>query len=161
VTTLPRPDRRRALLLDLFDRSFRGPAWHGTPLWGALRGVRVPEALWRPGRGRHCIWELVLHAAYWKYMVRRRLLRDPAVTFPRAGSDWPRLPERTDAAAWKRDLALLKREHLLLRRAIVRLAPAALDRRAGRWTALQNAYGIATHDLYHTGQIQLLRRLYR
>ena len=96
---MPRPDRRRSLLLDVFDRSFRGPAWHGTPLWGALRGVRVAEALWRPGRGRHCIWELVLHAAYWKCVVRRRLLRNAAVTFPRAGNDWPRLPGRTDAAA--------------------------------------------------------------
>jgi len=160
---MARRDRRESLLLDLFDRSFRGRAWHGTPLWGALRGVRVGEALWRPphGRGRHCIWELLLHVAYWKCMVRRRLLRDAAIAFPREGSDWPDLPRPANAAAWKRDLALLKREHLLLRRAIIRLGPAALDRRLGRWTAIQNAYGVATHDLYHTGQIQLLRRLYR
>jgi len=163
VTTRTRDDRRRSLLLDLFDRAFRGAAWHGTPLWGALRGVRVKEALWRPphGRGRHCIWELALHAAYWKCAVRRRLLRDPAIAFPRVGSDWPQLPERKDAAAWNSDLALLKREHLLLRRAIAGLGPAELERRLGRWTALQNAYGVATHDLYHTGQIQLLKKLHR
>ena len=53
-----------ALLLALSDQAFDRRAWHGTPLAGALRRVSVAEALWRPRRGRHDIWEVVLHAAY-------------------------------------------------------------------------------------------------
>ena len=156
-------DRRVRLLLEVFDQAFGGTSWHGTPLWGSVRGLTLQEALWRPGRGRHNIWELVLHTGYWKCMVRRRLLRDPEITFPRPGSNWPRLPEQTDAPAWKRDTALLKHEHELLRHAITRFSSAQLGRRGWRskWSNVQHIYGIASHDLYHAGQIQLLKRLYR
>src|SRR3989454_7868892 len=81
---MPR-DPRITLLLAVYDQAFDHKAWHGTPLWGSLRGLRPQGALWRPGRGRHNIWEVVLHTAYWKYIVRRRLARDATLSFPRAG----------------------------------------------------------------------------
>jgi hypothetical protein len=156
-------DARIRLLLEVFDQAYTAPSWHGTPLKGTLRGLTVRDALWRPRPGRHNIWELVLHTAYWKYIVRRRLLRDPDLAFPRAGANWPALPPRTDAAAWRRDRALLDEQHALLRRAIARLDPAQLYRRGWRskWRSAQEIYGIASHDLYHAGQIQLIKRLSR
>ena len=156
-------DPRIVLLLQIYDQAFDRAAWHGTPLGGALRGVTPDAARWRPARGRHCIWEVVLHTAYWKYIVRRRLTRDAAATFPRAGSNWPALPPRTDARAWKRDVALLKEQHRLLRAVIARFPAARLNARGwrSRWTNAQHIYGIASHDLYHAGQIQLLKRLQR
>ena len=154
-------DARIRLLLETFDQAYQVPAWHGTPLKGTIRGITAREALWRPRPGRHNIWELVLHTAYWKCVVRRRLLRDPDIEFPRPGANFPDLPAKPNANAWKRDRALLDEQHALLRRAIARLAPAALGRRAWRsqWTVAQNVYGIASHDLYHAGQIQLIKRL--
>ena len=156
-------DRRKSQLLELFDQAFNRRAWHGTGLWGSIRELTHREALWRPGRRRHSIWDLVLHTAYWKYIVRRRLTRDATLSFPRAGSNWPRLPDRHDAAAWRRDVALLKNEHRLLRAAIVRFPSARLNTKGWRstWTNAQHIGGIAAHDLYHTGQIQLLKRLQR
>jgi len=155
-------DSRIRLLLDVFDQAFSGASWHGTPLWGSVRGMTATEALWRPGRGRHNIWEIVLHTAYWKCMVRRRLARDPAIAFPRPGTNWPGLPDRKTAATWNRDRELLKREHEGLRRVIARFDATRLGRRGWRskWRNAQDIYGIASHDLYHAGQIQLLRRLY-
>lgn len=149
------------VLLEIFDQAFGGRAWHGTPLWGAIRGVTDREALWRPRRGRHCIWDLVLHTAYWKYIVRRRLLRDPSLEFPREGSNWFALPDRPGPKAWTADVALLKKEHRLLRDVIATFPPARLKARGWRshWTNIQHIYGIASHDLYHAGQIQLLKRL--
>jgi len=154
-------DARVALLLDVFDQAYKAPAWHGTPFKGTIRGLTVRDALWRPRRGRHNIWELVLHTAYWKCMVRRRLVGDPAIEFPRPGANFPALPARPNARAWKRDRALLNEQHALLRRAIARLDPAQLGRRAwhSKWTVAANVYGIASHDLYHAGQIQLIKRL--
>jgi len=76
-----------ALLLDVYDQAFDHRAWHGTPLAGAIRGLSHGDALWRPRRGRHNIWEIVLHTAYWKYIVRRRLMRDAELEFPRPGSN--------------------------------------------------------------------------
>ena len=150
-----------ALLIALYDQAFDRRGWHGTPLAGALRGVSVAEALWRPRRGRHNIWEIVLHAAYWKYIARRRLTRDVEARFPRAGSDWFVVPPRPDARIWKQDLALLRQQHRLLRNAIARFPAAQLSTRAwrSRWTNVATIYGIASHDLYHAGQVQLVKRL--
>jgi uncharacterized damage-inducible protein DinB len=156
-------DQRIALLLEVIDQAFDRRAWHGTALWGSIRGLSAREAAWRPARRRHNIWEVVLHTAYWKYIVRRRLTRDLELVFPRAGSNWPPLPATRDAAAWRRDVALLKEQHRLLRAAIARFPAARLNARGWRstWTNAQHVYGIASHDLYHAGQIQLLKALSR
>jgi len=94
-------------------------------------------------------------------MVRRRLLRDPDVAFPRDGSDWIALPDRPNNTAWKRDRTLLDEQHRLLHKAIAGLKPADLGRRGwhSKWPIKAEVYGIASHDLYHAGQIQLLKRL--
>jgi hypothetical protein len=154
-------DARIQLLLQVFDQAYTAPSWHGTPLKGSIRGVNARQALWRPGKQRHSIWDLVLHTAYWKCMVRRRLLRDPEISFPRDGANWPELPAVKNEGAWKRDRALLEQEHRLLRRAIANLDPRQLPKRAwkSRWPVETQVYGIASHDLYHAGQIQLLKRL--
>src|SRR5256886_17585886 len=110
-------DRRIALLLDVVDQAFDRKAWHGTALWGSVRGLTPRQALWRPGRRRHNIWEIVLHTAYWKYIVRRRLTRDPGLVFPRAGSNWPALPAKPDAAAWRGGGRLLQEQDPRLRAA--------------------------------------------
>lgn len=154
-------DARIRLLVEIVEQGYTAPSWHGTPLAGALRGLTVREALWRPGKARHNIWELALHAAYWKYIVRRRILRDPTVTFPREPANWPALPRPANAAAWKRDRALLADQHRRLVQAIRGLPGAQLERRGWRskWRTKQEIYGIASHDLYHAGQIQLIKRL--
>src|SRR2546423_15118715 len=156
-------DRRIALLLDVVDQAFDRRAWAGTGLWGSLRGLTPREALWRPGRRRHNIWEIVLHTAYWKYIVRRRLTRDVTLAFPRPGSNWPALPATPDGRAWRRDVSLLEDQHRLLRTVIARFPAARLGAKGWRstWTNPQPIYGIASHDLYHAGQIPLLKVLRR
>ncbi|HEY6050809.1 MAG TPA: DinB family protein, partial [Thermoanaerobaculia bacterium] len=62
-----------ALLLSIVDEAYDRSAWHGPNLKGSLRRLTEEEAAWRPGPGRHSAWELAVHAAYWKYAVRRRL----------------------------------------------------------------------------------------
>jgi hypothetical protein len=156
-------DNAVRLLLEVYDQAYAAPAWHGTPLKGTLRGVSARAALWRPGPKRHCIWDLVLHAAYWKWIVRRRLLRDPDMSFPREGHNWIAPPHPANDPAWKRDRALLDEQHRLLRRVITGLHLKDLGRRGwhSRWPLKAEVYGIASHDLYHAGQIQILKRLMR
>ena len=104
--------------------------WHGgpTPL-GALRGVTVEQAAWRPGPRRKSIWSLTLHIAYWDYAVRRLLDGCARGAFPRAPSNWPAPPARPDARAWTADLALLREEHERLVEAVRRVDPQRLGRR--------------------------------
>lgn len=156
-------DPRIELLLEVMDQAFDKKSWHGTTLRGSLRGLAPEEALWRPARGRHNIWELTLHAAYWKYAVRRRLAGDATGSFDRRPSNWPEVPQPADLRSWKRDVAFLDAEHRKLREAVRTMAPAALDKRSpkGVWRNAEEIHGIAAHDLYHTGQIQLIKRLMR
>ena len=153
-----------ALLLRVLDQAYDQKSWHGTTLRGSLRGVTAAEALWRPAPDRHNIWELSLHAAYWKYVVGRRLSEATAVgSFERRPSNWPSIPTPADARAWRRDVALLEAQHRKLRETVTRLSPSALQKRSpkGVWTYAEEIHGVAAHDLYHTGQIQLIKRLMR
>jgi len=153
-----------ALLLRILDQAFDVKGWHGTTLAGSLRGVTADQALWRPAPARHNIWELALHTGYWKYVVRRRLLGETERGgFPRSPSDWPAVPDATTSAAWRKDLALLKRSHAALREAVAGMASRQLAQQTPKreWTYGELIHGVASHDLYHTGQIQLLKRLVR
>jgi hypothetical protein len=149
------------LLLTQIDQAYSRRSWHGTNLKGSIRGLTAAEAAWRPDKNRHNIQEIVVHAAYWKYAVRRRLTGERRGSFPLEGSNWFRR-ERADAATWRADVQLLEQCHRLLRRAIADLDPRILDEAAGnssgpRWLIS----GIVAHDLYHAGQIQLLKKLMR
>ena len=152
-----------ALLLRVTDQAYDQKSWPGTTLRGSLRGLTAEEALWRPAPGRHNIWELTLHAAYWKYAVRRRLAGEAIGSFERRPSNWPAIPDPPDAKVWKRDVAYLDAEHRRLRAVIAGLTPLALAKRSpkGVWTYAEEIHGVAAHDLYHTGQIQLIKRLMR
>jgi hypothetical protein len=152
------------ILLGLIDEAFERKAWHGPNLRGSLRGVDAQTAARRPGAKRHNIWETALHAAYWKYAVWRRLTGEKRGSFALDGSNWFRRPEgRAGEAAWREDVALLVEEHRRLRAAVASFDPARLlEKSAGSQNAnLTLIRGIAAHDLYHAGQIQLLKRLAR
>ncbi|SRR5712692_4658644 len=154
-----RPETR--LLLFYLDQAFGRRGWHGTTLGAAVRGVTVKQALWRPGRRRHNIWELALHTAYWKHEVRSRLTGGERGSFPRPGEDFPRLPDRPDAREWARDVALLRTQHRLFLNMVTAFPPTRLHRRipGTGFVPVEQIQGIAAHDLYHCGQIQLLKRL--
>jgi len=155
------PSGEIALLLALLDDAYDRKAWHGPNLRGSLRGLTAREAAWRPAEGRHNIWELAVHAAYWKYAVVRRLTGEKRGSFPIKGSNWFARPVSPSEKAWREDLALLDRQHRRLRDAIAALPAARLRQvsTGSQHTNLRLLYGIASHDLYHTGQIRLLKVL--
>jgi uncharacterized damage-inducible protein DinB len=158
-------DREIQLLLELIDQAFDHRSWHGTNLRGSLRGLDIETASWRPARDRHNIWELLVHAAYWKYVARRRLLGEKRGSFPLAGSNFFRrpLPGHNDTRALKADIELLAQTHKRLREAVagMRARDLGYTPRGSTTTNLALIMGIASHDLYHAGQIQLLKRLAR
>jgi uncharacterized damage-inducible protein DinB len=118
-------------------------------------------AAWRPAAGRHNIWELIVHAAYWKYVAWRRLTGAKRGSFPLAGSNFFARPVTQTTLALRADLALLDEMHRVLRDAAAAVRPADLDRRSAQRAVTKRALltGVAAHDVYHAGQIQLLKRL--
>ena len=152
----------RALLRAL-DQAYDHRAWHGTNLRGSLRGLTPAQALWRPAPGRHNIWEEALHAAYWRYAVRQRLIAGKRGAFPLKGNNWFASPQSASPAGWSQAMSLLAEFHQSLRQSVVEFPPARLSRplKGSKWSAFDIVLGSAFHDIYHAGQIQLLKRLQR
>ena len=150
-----------AQLLGVIDRAYDRTSWHGVNLRGSIRRVSMADAARRPARGAHNIWELTVHAAYWKYAVRRFITGEPRGSFPLKGSDWFRRPVSRTEAAWRDDKRLLDDQHRALRAVIADLTPRGLKRPSARkrYTVFDLVSGVAAHDLYHAGQIQLVKRL--
>ena len=148
-------------LLRMIDEAYEKRAWHGPNLKGSLRGLSAREASWRPNPNRHNIHEIAVHAAYWKYIVRRRLLGEKRGSFPLKGSNWFKRPDHATEREWRDDVALLDQAHRSLREAIALISPRTLHHTpAGSSTSnVMQIQGIAFHDVYHAGQIQFLKRL--
>jgi hypothetical protein len=145
-----------ALVLALLDEAFSKKTWHGPNLRQAIKGVTAKQAAWRPAPRRHNIWEETLHAAYWKYAVRRRLEGGKPGSFTLKGSNFFPRPEkgRATEAAWRADRTILDHEHRAL---VLTIRKILKSPRAKKH--LPMLYGIAFHDVYHAGQIRMLRRL--
>jgi uncharacterized damage-inducible protein DinB len=144
-------------ILNQHRRAFAGRAWHGPSVREALRGVTAARAKARPIRSAHTIWEITNHIAAWDNIVRRRLEGDPVL--PTRRMDWPPVTD-TSAAAWKRSLAALKKNHERLGRCIAAFDPARLDAPppGGKTNAYVQMHGITQHAIYHAGQIVLLKK---
>ena len=146
-----------ARLDDQLRRSFEREAWSGPSLLETLEGVDAALAARRPLSQAHTIWELVHHLTAWHDIARRRL-EGARVEVP-GEVDWPPVTE-TGSAAWDAALARLRASHAALRALARREQAARLDEfepasTVSRYVVL---HGIAQHDLYHAGQIALLRK---
>jgi hypothetical protein len=144
------------LVLALLDEAYEKKTWHGPNLKQSIKGLTAKQAAWRPGAGRHNIWEVTLHAAYWKYAVRRRIEGGKRGSFVLKGSNFFARPEagKLNEAAWSTDRKLLEQTHRALRKAVAKVLRTPRGARV-----VHQIYGVAFHDIYHAGQIRFLRRL--
>ena len=156
-----------ARIIDQLEREFDGDPWHGSPLSSILGGVSHEQAAAKKVANGHSIWELVLHIAAWKNEVRRRLSGAPAAE-PQEG-DWPQ-PGETTAERWQAALEHLETSHRLLVSAARDFPEPNLyipsndqrDREQGTGvTYYELLHGLVQHDVYHAGQIALLKKASR
>lgn len=143
-----------------FRRGFEGLAWHGPALLELLKGVEARNAAAHPVPSAHSIWELVLHIAAWKGAGIRRLEGDRADLSDT--EDWPSVTETTDEA-WQNAKEGLTTIHQQLLEAISRLDDSRLNEPIveGLSTVYATLHGILQHDLYHAGQIAILKKALR
>jgi len=155
------PATETEVLLHALDHAYDQTSWHGPNLRGAIRGLSHVDAARRPAKGRHNVWELVLHCAYWKYTVRRRMTGEKRGSFPLEGSNFFERDAKDGAARWKADVALLDEVHRSLRAEVARFPAKDWGKRlkGSRWTYRDTVAGVAAHDLYHAGQMRLVKVL--
>jgi hypothetical protein len=145
-------------LRDQLRLSFEGESWHGPSVEEALRGVTAAIAAARPIADVHTIWELVLHLAGTYDVVLRRVRGDSRPLSRE--EDWPAVPESTDEN-WRRDCDRLRSVNREMRDAVAAFPEDRLDLRLideAPYSAFTQFIGITQHDLYHAGQIVILKR---
>jgi len=144
-------------IADQLKRAFEGEAWHGPSVLEIIEGITAHQAAARTFDGTHSIWELVLHIAAWERAILRRLHGDRA-QLP-TEEDWPAVGTTTDEA-WKQAKQALKQGHDNLRAAIAALDDSRLDQPIieGMSSVYVTLHGIVQHDLYHAGQIAILKK---
>lgn len=144
-------------IADGLRRMVDGQAWHGPDLRSLLADVSADEAVARPVPEAHTMRELVLHAAGWQEIVRRRLAGERVA--PTAEDDWPPAGELSETA-WRHEVDVLLDGGRRLAAAVAELAPERLgDTLPGREdTAGLMLRGLIEHHAYHAGQIALLRK---
>jgi uncharacterized damage-inducible protein DinB len=148
----------RERIHDQLRRAFAGEAWHGPALQELLRDTTAREAAARRIAGAHTIWEIVLHVAVWEDVGRRRL-KGERIGELAAAQDWPAVGE-TSETAWKTTLEALERGHHALRQAILEIEESKLEETVPgkNHSVYVMLHGVVQHDLYHAGQIALLKK---
>jgi uncharacterized damage-inducible protein DinB len=149
--------REAERLADQLQRAVEGPAWHGPALFELLGSVDAAEAVQRQLTGRHSIWEIVAHLIVWHHVPLRRLQGEAVDPIPE--EDWPAVPDAGDAL-WSSTRDALRQSYRALHDAI-RSFP---DERLGEtvpgkpYSLYVMLHGVVQHDLYHAGQIALLKQ---
>jgi uncharacterized damage-inducible protein DinB len=139
-------------------RALEGGAWHGPALLEVVASVSAAQASAHPIPGAHSIWELVLHVASSYPLVLRRLGGDGRPLTP--AEDWPPCPEPTEEN-WRRAVQQVVQLDRELRQRVLAFPEDRLDQPLvpePPYTAYMQFIGITQHNLYHAGQIALLKR---
>jgi uncharacterized damage-inducible protein DinB len=152
------PSSESAHIAEQLRRAFYGDAWHGPAVLELLQDVDAATAAAKPLPEVHSIWELLLHIAAWDDAALRRL--DGKKFQPRGTTNFPLVPKLATEAAWRKAVAHAKRAHDLLVKTVAALPESRLrDRVPGkRYDFYFMLHGVAQHELYHAGQIAILKK---
>jgi uncharacterized damage-inducible protein DinB len=156
------------LLLNHLEFTFEREAWQPSLLM-AVEGLTAAQAAWKPGPNRHSIWQIVRHVTHWKQATleawngTQPLFEGREIT-PRfhevMRSDWQEIPG--DEAAWQADLTALRAVSDEIKKKATSLDLETWGRPFPRedWgPAVLRVLRLATHDIYHAGQIRYLRAM--
>ena len=143
---------------DQLEKAFYGGAWHGPSVMETLNGVSSEKAISKPIAGAHCIWEIVLHISAWQDAVKRRLQGDPANLTDE--EDWQPLIDVSEDA-WQKDITQLKKSMDNLIAIVEEFDQSKLiEKAAGQnYSNYFMLHGLVQHDIYHAGQIALLKKI--
>ncbi|MGB8579900.1 MAG: DinB family protein [Candidatus Sulfotelmatobacter sp.] len=152
------PCSEPALIAEQLRRAFAGDAWHGPAMLELLQDVDAAAAAAKPSPDVHSIWGLVLHVAIWDAAACRRLNGEK--TQPTGTANFPIVPKPT-AAAWRKTIANTKRTHDLLVKTVGALPESRLRERVPgkKYDFYFMLHGVVQHELYHAGQIAILKKM--
>jgi uncharacterized damage-inducible protein DinB len=147
-----------ALIADQLRRAFEGEAWHGPAVLEILKDVDAANAAAKPLADVHSIWELVLHIEVWDWATLERLADKE--TQPTGTKNFPPVAEATESA-WAEAVRRMTETHTRLVETVAGLPDARLrDRVPGKdYDFYHLLHGVVQHELYHAGQMVILKKI--
>ncbi len=154
------PDVESRRIARTLHEAYSGAAWHGPSVQEILRELTPAQAFSRPIPGAHSVWELVLHMSRWRVFVWNKVAGDHSFEITSPEQDWPRV-DTNSPTAWKAALEELENTQQQLLEALETFPDSRLSETVpGReYSYYKLLHGIIGHDLYHTGQIALLKKM--
>ena len=144
-------------LANQLEKALEGEAWHGPSWREVLQGVTASDAQRRPVPDAHSIGEIVLHVTTWQEVAKKRLDGESPQVTPE--QDWPNTTFASDRE-WFAATQRLFETGKTLAATIAAFPEARLQEKRpnveGTWYDL--AIGMLQHDLYHAGQVGLLKK---
>ncbi|MBC3785770.1 DinB family protein [Spirosoma utsteinense] len=156
------PNDELIRIIDLLNTTYESEeAWHGPSVVEALRGVTPDVAGRRIMPNTHTIAELVFHMTSWRIFCVKKMQGDVDFDITTPAKDFGALPDKIDDFEWE----ALEMELSLSQEELIN----ELDKRdddefledivPGRdYTYYDMLHGIINHDMYHTGQIVILKK---
>ncbi len=144
-------------IADQLRRAFYGSAWHGPAVLQLVKDIDAKTAVAKPLDDVHSIWELLLHIEAWD---RAGLIRLSGQKCQMTGKkNFPPVTSSTDAL-WRETVAQVKGTHDELVETVAGLSESRLrDQVPGKpYDFYHMLHGIAQHELYHAGQIAILKK---
>lgn len=144
-------------ITEQLKRAFEGNAWHGPSVMEVLRDVTAQQAAVRVFPAAHNIWELALHIGAWERACLSRLRGERAEL--NDAEDWPAVTG-TSEPAWQQCKTNLQIGHQKLMDAVATIDEQKLDEPIlpGMPSVYITVQGVVQHDLYHAGQIAILKK---
>lgn len=146
-----------SILSRLLDEGYGPGAWHGADLRAAIADVSDTTAFWRPGVGRHNIAEVALHHAFCAHSVIGQLTGKDPGSFVVDGSDWFELSG--DSLGWETVRSTVDATQQRLAGVVADIGSGALASSLDNRAQFDLVLGVASHAIYHAGQIQLIKVL--
>jgi uncharacterized damage-inducible protein DinB len=152
------PSSESSRIAEQLRRAFDGTAWHGPALLELLEDVDAATAAAKPLKDVHSIWELVLHIAVWDRAASIRL--SGVQTQPEGDDNFPVVPKPT-SANWRRAIRQVAQAHRTLVKMVEALPDSRLWERVPgkKYDFYFNLHGVVQHELYHAGQIAILKKV--
>ena len=149
-------------IIDLLNTTYEGEeAWHGPSLAEVMRDVTPDMASLRISPNTHSIAELLFHMTSWRIFCVKKMQGDEQFDILTPEKNFGQLPEKIDDFEWE----ALQMELSLSQEELIN----ELDKRdedefledivPGRdYTYYDLLHGIINHDIYHAGQVQILKK---
>jgi hypothetical protein len=150
-----------ARLQNLMQQTYSGKCFYGDSITKVFSDIDPAQAVWIPSDGgNHSIWQIVLHMTGWLNIIRERLT-SPVLVNLSDELNYPAPPLGTHDN-WNATLDAFHAAHNGLSEAIGQFPEAKLESQVpGRaYTFDVLLHGAIHHNLYHLGQIALIKSMY-